>query len=404
MFFADYGAHVRILEEVTILQKLGHNVTILAYPNGRDIEGIQVRRCWGVPFNYRVIVGSSRHKIYLDVLLAAMSLWHVLRHKPDVIHAHLHEGGLIGWVLSKLTGAPLVFDFQGSLTAEMIDHNFLTPKSPFYKILHWLEARIDHAAGVILTSSTHAARLLVEKFNVPAAKIYPTPDCVNASTFCPDNFSAQEKQLLKEQLGLPPGKKIIVYLGVLTPYQGIDHLLEALALLNQNRNDYHLLLMGYPDVKQYTDKAVDMGLGRHITFTGKVLYQDAPRYLALGDIATAPKISATEGSGKILNYMAMALPTVAFSTPVSREFLGSGGIYAPEISSRALAAALNRALDLSAQERRRLGQHLRQRVIQNFSWQWTGEQIEAIYHALLTGQPLPSAAPKPSQHRLPGSP
>src|SRR5262245_24196113 len=139
MFFADYGAHVRILEEVTILQKLGHRVTILAYPNGRDIAGIQVRRCWGVPFNYRVIVGSSRHKIYLDVLLGLMSLCYVLRHKPDIIHAHLHEGGLIGWFLSKLTGAPLVFDFQGSLTAEMIDHHFLRPKSRFYKILRWLE-------------------------------------------------------------------------------------------------------------------------------------------------------------------------------------------------------------------------------------------------------------------------
>ena len=75
MFYADYGAHVRILEEATSLRALGHQITILAYPNGRDIEGVETKRCWGVPFNYRVIVGSSRHKIYLDVLLAAMSLW-----------------------------------------------------------------------------------------------------------------------------------------------------------------------------------------------------------------------------------------------------------------------------------------------------------------------------------------
>ena len=31
MFFADYGAHVRILEEATSLRDLGHKVTILAY-------------------------------------------------------------------------------------------------------------------------------------------------------------------------------------------------------------------------------------------------------------------------------------------------------------------------------------------------------------------------------------
>jgi glycosyltransferase involved in cell wall biosynthesis len=148
MFFADYGAHVRILEEALILRKLGHQVTILAYPNGRDIEGLSVKRCWGVPFNYRVIVGSSRHKIYLDVLLAMLALGPVLRHRPDVIHAHLHEGGLMGWVLSKITGAPLIFDFQGSLTAEMLDHNFLKPHSHFYKLLRFLATRIDHASEV----------------------------------------------------------------------------------------------------------------------------------------------------------------------------------------------------------------------------------------------------------------
>ncbi|MCB0209703.1 MAG: glycosyltransferase family 4 protein [Anaerolineae bacterium] len=390
MFFADYGAHVRILEEATILQKMGYNIEILAYPNGRDINDIKVRRCWGVPFNYRVIVGSSRHKIYLDVLLAVTAILHSLRHKPDIIHAHLHEGGLIGWVLSKLTGAPLVFDYQGSLTGEMVDHNFLPANSRFFKLFYWLETQINHAANVILTSSTHAANLLVDKFGVPSDKIYPMPDCVNADVFCAAQYSDAEKQQLKESLGLPLDKKIIAYLGVLTPYQGVDLLLETLTQLQETRDDYHLLMMGYPGVHKYQKMVDEMGLSNQVTLTGKILYQDAPRYLALGDVAVAPKISATEGSGKILNYMSMALPTVAFNTPVSREFLGDGGIYASEISSPALAVALNRALDLSAGERDRLGHYLRQRVIRHFSWERTGEEISAIYQALLSGEPLPA--------------
>ena len=392
MFFADYGAHVRILEETVTLHKLGHRVTILAYPNGRDLEGVCVRRCWGVPFNYRVIVGSSRHKIYLDVLLAGMSLLHVLRQKPDIIHAHLHEGALIGWILSKLTGAPLVFDFQGSLTAEMIDHNFLKANSPFCRILRWLETRLDRAAGAVLTSSMHAANLLKDEFGVPAAKIDPTPDCVNADTFNPDNFPAEETRQLKQSLGISGHKKVIVYLGVLTPYQGIDKLLEAIACLSQSLDDFHLLLMGYPSVGEYQEKTKKLGVSHYVTFTGKIPYEEAARYLALGDIATAPKISATEGSGKILNYMAMALPTVAYSVPVSREFLGDGGIYASDVSSEALAAALRRALDLSTDERAKLGRFLRQRALRLFSWDRAGEQIEAVYRALLAGEPLPVSA------------
>ncbi|MCB0168546.1 MAG: glycosyltransferase family 4 protein [Anaerolineae bacterium] len=404
MFFADYGAHVRILEEVTTLQKQGYEIEILAYPNGRDIEGINVRRCWGVPFNYRVIVGSSRHKIYLDVLLAAMAILHGLRHKPDIIHAHLHEGGLIGWVLSRLTGAPLVFDYQGSLTGEMVDHRFLSTESRFFKFFYWLETRINYAADVILTSSTHAAHLLAENFTVSPTKIHPLPDCVNADTFCAANYTDAEKCQLKTSLGLPLDKKIIVYLGVLTPYQGVDLLLESLARLKQTRDDYHLLMMGYPGVLKYQQMAEMMGLADQVTFTGKILYQDAPRYLALGDIAVAPKISATEGSGKILNYMAMALPTVAFNTPVSREFLGDGGIYAPEISSQALETALNRALDLSTGNRQRLGHYLRQRVITHFAWDRAGEQISAIYQALLSGEPLPTVNLRTTHRRLSGNP
>ncbi len=391
MFFADYGAHVRILEETRALQKLGHRVTILAYPNGRDIEGITVRRCWGVPFNYRVMVGSSRHKIYLDALLAAMSLLHVIGDKPDIIHAHLHEGALIGRVLSKLTRAPLVFDFQGSLTSEMIDHNFLTPNSPFCKFLRWLETRADHAADAILTSSVHAAKLLVDEYEVPEEQVNPMPDCVNADTFWVDTFSPDEIQALKKDLNLPSNKQVIVYLGVLTPYQGIDILLQAVARLSKRRDDFHLLLMGYPGEARYKALSEALGVTDHVTFTGKIPYDQAPRYLALGDIATAPKVSATEGSGKILNYMAMALPTVAFDKPVSREFLGDNGIYATDVNSEALAAALNQALDLSPEERADIVDYFRQRVIHHYSWDRAAERIESIYRTLLTGE-SPSAA------------
>jgi glycosyltransferase involved in cell wall biosynthesis len=205
-------------------------------------------------------------------------------------------------------------------------------------------------------------------------------------------------------LGLPPHKKIIVYLGVLAPYQGVNKLMEALTQLRAQRDDFHLLLMGYPGVAQYRRLAESLGLAEHVTFTDKIPYENAPRYLALGDIATAPKMSATEGSGKILNYMAMALPTVAFNTPVSREFLGDGGIYAAEMSSPALAAALNRALDLSADERQRLGHYLRQRVIEQFSWDTAGQEIEALYQALVSGYPLPDSNPTPLQQRLSGNP
>jgi len=390
MFFADYGCHVRILEEALILQRLGHRMTILAYPNGNDVAGLDVRRCWGVPFNYRVIVGSSRHKIYLDVMLAIKSLGHVLRHRPDVIHGHLHEGALLGWFLSRLTGAALVFDFQGSLTSEMLDHHFLRGQGSWaYGPLLWLERRIDQAVPAILTSSHHAADLLRQRFGIPEERIYPTPDCVNTAIFAPSALSDRERQDLKRGLGVPLDKKVVVYLGLLAEYQGVGLLLEALRLLRQERDDWHVLLMGYPSVEYYQERALGLGLSDVVTFTGRVPYQDAPRYLALGHVAVAPKISATEGSGKILNYMSMALPTAAFDMPVSREYLGDWGVYAPERTASGLAAALRQLLDMPDPERAALGRRLRERVVSLYSWERVGEQIVAVYEALIDGEPLP---------------
>jgi len=391
MFFADYGCHVRILEEAVVLRQLGHRVTILAYPNGRDVAGLDIQRSWGVPFNYRVIVGSSRHKLYLDVLLAFKALIYALRRRPDVIHAHLHEGGLVGWFLSKLTGAPLVFDFQGSLTAEMLDHHFLSgPDSWAYRPLRWLETRIDKGAPVVVTSSLHAARLLRQEFDVPSERIFPLPDCVNADTFSPQTNSITEKVDLKQELGIPPDRQLLVYLGLLTEYQGIGLLLEALQALKARRSDFHLLLMGFPDAG-YRQRAIDMGLEDVVTFTGRVPYEEAAGYLALGDVAVAPKLSATEGSGKILNYMSLALPTVAFDTPVSREYLNEHGVYAADRSAPALAQALNRVLDTPAADRRRLGERLRRRVQTHYSWEYTGRRLVAVYEALLAGKPVPTS-------------
>ena len=389
MFFADYGCHVRIYEEAVILRKLGHRVTILAYPNGNDAAGLDVRRCWGVPFNYRVIVGSSRHKLYLDVMLAIKALGHVLRERPDIIHAHLHEGGLLGWFLSKVTGAPLVFDFQGSLTSEMMDHNYLREDSWTYAPLLWLETRIDLAAPVLLTSSQHAADLLIRKFGVPEERIYPTPDCVNTEIFSPAVLSDREQDDFKGALGVPLDKQVIAYLGLLAEYQGTGLLLEAIQQLKHERDDFHLLLMGYPNVEYYRDRAADLGVSDVVTFTGRVPYQDAPRHLALGDVAVAPKVSATEGSGKILNYMSMALPTAAFDTPVSREYLGDWDLYASERTASALATTVRKLLDMPTTERAQLGRRLRERVKAHFSWEWVGEQMVAVYHALVEGEPLP---------------
>ncbi|MFQ5577757.1 MAG: glycosyltransferase family 4 protein, partial [Anaerolineae bacterium] len=214
----------------------------------------------------------------------------------------------------------------------------------------------------MLTSSQHAARLLHTQFGVPAGRIHPTPDCVNPDTFNPAVASPAKIRALKQSLKIPPHKQLIVYVGLLTEYQGIDLLLQALTLLKERRQDFHLLLMGFGYLNRYRALARRLELDQVVTFTGKMPYERLPVHLALGDVAVAPKLSATEGNGKILNYMSMALPTVAFNTPVSQEYLGRHGMYARTRAPQALADVLERSLNLSPAAKTQLGRTLRQRV------------------------------------------
>src|SRR6185436_241894 len=111
----------------------------------------------------------------------------------------------------------------------------------------------------------------------------------------------KDAQLVKE-LQIPPDRKVIVYLGGLSPHKGVDILLEAFPHILAKVPHAFLLLMGYPNEEQYRQKVKEMKLESSVRITGKIAYEDAPKYLRLGDIAVAPKRSQTEANGKIYNY------------------------------------------------------------------------------------------------------
>jgi glycosyltransferase involved in cell wall biosynthesis len=386
-FFSDYGCSVRILEETRVLQRQGHQLTVCTYRNGQDRPGLDIRRTPPIPFRERYEVGSSPHKVAFDLLLFWTVFFSAFRKRPDVIHAHMHEGALIGQIVGRLLRIPMVFDFQGSLTGEMLDHNFLRQESRFYPPLLWLETKLDRLSPVILTSSRNARQVLVTEFGCRPERVQSVPDCVDTGTFYPP-ASGEQAALAKRKisLGIPTERKLVVYLGLLADYQGTDVLLQAIAQVLQKRDDVHFLIMGFPSVEHYQLMAHNLGVANHTTFTGKIPYQHARDYLALGDVAVAPKLSATEGSGKILNYMAMGLPTVAFDTPVSREYLGDHGIYATPGDTGSLAQALLESLSADPDPQR--GSRLRRLAANVYSWDRAAETILRAYDAVCQRRPV----------------
>jgi glycosyltransferase involved in cell wall biosynthesis len=383
-FFLDYGAHVRILEETRALQKLGHQVTIITYYLGRDLPDIEIIRTRPTPWRADYEVGSSPHKIAFDIFLAWTGLKTVLRRRFDIVHGHLHDGALIGYFLSRLQRVPLVADFQGSMTSEMVDHHFLNPKGPWYYWWRLLEVRINQLPDIIVTSTSQAALVLERHFGCDSRRVRPLPDSVNMNFFHPGVLTPDEVAAQRAALGLPTDRPIVVYLGLLADYQGIPHLLQAAHILKERGVEVYFLIGGFPGVPHYRQMAADLGVGDRVIFRGKVPREETPSHLALGDIAVAPKLSATEGCGKILEYMAMELPTVAFDTPQNREYLGSLGSYAGRTGDpAALADAITGFLN-DPQLCAELGPRLRARAARHFSWDRAGRHLLTVYRAVLT--------------------
>ena len=375
-YFSDRGCHVRIYEEARTLIGLGHDVRIVTYHLGRDMPGVPTCRIPRVPWYGKLTAGPSWHKPYLDLLLFFRAYGVARSFRPHLIHAHLHEGALIGALLKPLLRIPLLFDYQGSLTAESLDHGFMKRGGVIHRLFRRVERFIDHRADFIITSATEGAEALRQEWGIPADRVAPLTDGVDTEIFVPG-----PREEARRKLRLPLDRPVALFLGILNRYQGIDLLLESIRHVRASGHPLHFLVMGFPE-EEYRRRAEEEGLSDRVTFTGQVDYAEVPRLLAAGDVALSPKVSLTEANGKLLNYMACGLPSVVFDTPVNREILGDTGVYAQYGDSVDFAARLMSLVDEPARLAA-LGTAARERAVLEHSLQARGEMLVGFYSKMM---------------------
>ncbi|OGI17677.1 MAG: hypothetical protein A3J63_02685 [Candidatus Moranbacteria bacterium RIFCSPHIGHO2_02_FULL_40_12b] len=379
-FFADRGTHIRILEEALALEKKGHEITIATYHIGRDIGSevktkIDVRRILRLLFWYKKLeAGPDWQKIILDLMLIRKVFYLARKKKPDIIHGHLHEGVLIGWIVQKLLfwkKIKLVADFHGSLTREMVSHSYLRSGLLKY-IFGFLEGLINNLGNFAIASSWEYAEELRKTRR--DGKVAVVLDGVNFDYY----RHLPSKENLKRDLELPLDKMIITYTGALVANKGIKFLFDSIPLvLNRNTNSY-FIIAGFP-VESAENFIKENKLEHSARLVYPLNYFNLPEILAASDIAVDPKDSSTrQASGKILQYMAAGLPVVCFDRENNRNYLGEGGSYSREISGKGIADSIldliNNPGDIMAK-----GEINRKRA-ENFSWGKSANQIEGIYN------------------------
>lgn len=380
-FFSDRGAHIRILEESLALEKLGHQITIAAYHIGKDIQNdidtkIDVRRIRRLLFWYKKLeAGPDWQKIMLDIMLIRKAFNLARAQKPDIIHSHLHEGVLIGWIVQKALfwrKMKLVSDFQGSLTGEMLSHGYL--KNGLNRIFLLIEKFIDRLGDCAIASSWEGAEN-IKKYG-RKKEVEVILDGINLNSF---NIS-KTKAEIREELGLPQDKFIVIYAGGLAANKGIDYFLNAIPPVLERRPDVFFLIGGFPP-REARDFIRTNKLEKSVKLTSPLDYLKLPEFLLAGDIAVDPKSAETmQASGKMLNYMAAGLPVVCLDKENNRKYLGEGGYFCAKITSRNIAGGILYFAD-HPREIKEKGD-ANKRKANEFSWDKPAKKIDEIYKAL----------------------
>lgn len=377
-FFADRGCHVRILGEARALQASGCDVTICTYHHGREIDGIRTVRSPRIPGYRKLTAGPSNAKYLADPLLMLSSISTAVREPPDVIHGHLHEGALIGRFLRTMLRAPLIFDYQGSLTDELGSHGYLEPDGAKARVFTELEAWIDTGADAVVASTTRATAALRAEY--PSMRIRTVLDGVDTDEFRP--LVDDRRTAVRERYGVEPGAQLAIYVGVLADYQGIDLVLDHIGEILAQRPRMQVLFAGYPEAA-YKARTAELGLADRVLFPGCVPFDDTRALTAAADVGFTAKLSATEGNLKIYNYLACGLPVVAFDNPVNREILGELGVYAPQGDGVTFVQRLGQLLD-DPGGRSELARAGRAHAVEQLSWHRAASDLIDLYGTVLS--------------------
>lgn len=377
-FFADRGCHIRIEGVVRCLTQLGYQNTVCTYHHGRDIQGINTQRISTIKNYTNTAAGPSRHKLWADWKLLWLTIKHYRKRRPAVIHAHLHEGIMIGMIVKTLFfwhRTPLIADMQGSLTGELESHG-LFRKKPF---LRWpvktIERLLMWYADYIVCSSTHSKKIISEEFNLANSKISLVQDGANPASL----VAIEKRAMLTQKLNLPTEKFVVVYSGAMLDAKGLAQLKDII-LACKPHDEIHFLLIGYP-IENITPFLIEHDLEKRCTLTGQVNFEELTDYLFLADVAIDPKnTDAGEGSGKMLNYLACGLPVVAFKTPNNANFLPNNTPLANSVNEIVTQLSTLKANPVLYSDTSKA--NLKQ-FEQYYSWSVTKQQLNAAYSIVL---------------------
>lgn len=341
----------RVWHEARTLAAAGWDVSVVC-PKGRrkDLEervgiaDIDIYR-YDVDERPPSVVGYVRE--FATMLSRHVRLsWNVWReHRFGVIHACNPPDlfFIIGWLYRPL-GVRFVFD-QHDANPELYEVKFGRKglhSLPYHAVA--LMERLSYASADLVISPNESYRELA------LTRGHRRPEDVVVVRSGPrrDELTARSGD------GSPAttGPYRLGYLGVMGIQDGVDVLLDAVAQVVRRRgSDYvRLDLVGDGELRaELEDRARRNGIAGVTAFHGFLAAAEFVPILHAADVCVAPDppnaFNDISTMNKVIEYMAMGRPVVAFDLRETRELIGEAGVVAAGGNALALADALEEVLD-----------------------------------------------------------
>lgn len=370
-FFQQRGTPIAVRMLLEVLAGQGHRVDVLAYAEGSEVEipGCRLLRIPRLPGTRNVRPGFSLKKLANDGVMLVKALALVRRNRYDLVHA-VEEAAFMGLLARWLFRVPYVYDMDSGLARQMVDK--FPPLARVRRLLDGFEkAAVRGSAGTLAVCRSLEEQAIAWN---PGGLVARAED-VSLLADCGPEAAAD----LPEE-----GGPVVMYVGNLQRYQGIDLLLESFRRALPEAPDARLVVIGGDDasVAAYRARCEGLGIAGSVRLLGPRPVERLAAYLRRATVLVSPRIHGDNTPMKVYSYLDSGRALLATRLPTHTQVLDDEVALLVEPEPAAMARGLVRLLR-DAVLRERLARNARNLARQEFTPEAYERKILRFYDSVI---------------------
>lgn len=375
-----YPLDFRVRREAVALRDAGYQVSVIA-PRvdgqgwAESVEGVSVYR-FPAPPGGSGVFGYALEFGYATLAMLLLAAWVAVRKGVDIVHAANPPDTLfvIGAIF-RLFGKQFVFDHH-DLAPEVYLSRFAQPRTnTVYWVLRFLERCSFAVAKAVIATNESYKRVAVERGGKRLDEV-----------FVIRNGPPRSYQPVEHDSELARRATYLIgYIGTIGPQDGVDYWLRAIRemVFSMGRRDFLAVIIGDGDALHSVKAlAADLQIEPYVLFTGRLGEFEARKHLSAVHVCVQPDplspLNDKSTMNKLMEYMALGKPTVAFDLAETRFSAQSAALYVRPNDEREFAERVSWLLD-NPEERKRMGELGRRRVADELAWEYSVPELLRAY-------------------------